>query len=397
MTDREKYNLYNLIEKEHGKKNYKEVLILLDQYLEFESIGIDEKLLSIYIDCNIGIGNLEEALKIINLIKKMFPQTYNKYFLAKRYMDCWDFDNAVKIIDNNIFTDKEYYNMARRLFLYGEYYLARKYFNCCISITDKDYLIEKSNKYIDKIKKYFNDNKFVEQNYRAYKRKGNIIQPGDVIFTLNVEEKYRKLDPYWDRRTYLVWKVAEDSLYCLPLTTKTKNSDGLRYGYTLFKQDYLNFETDYMTKERVVIINECDVEKILEKITVKDFNKVLKCLCKHLCFMEDSEREDNKELIEYYSNSMNISNGDIIILYGKCMPQRKYYYVLSVDKELGKYKTSELKKDKEMDKLFFVNSVPVYIKNNDLIYSVTKLTAEEKEYLDGDLKLNQKLKKLVLN
>ena len=105
-----------------------------------------------------------------------------------------------------------------------------------------------------------------------YFRVDNELYQGDIIYASDVDEYYKNIDPYALKRTYMIWKIEGEKIYAFPVTNKIPK-DIRRF--KLFRQNYLNFDSDRSVKDDLVIINKKDVEKVQERLPSNDYLNVL--------------------------------------------------------------------------------------------------------------------------
>lgn len=377
MSDEKIYQLWKDLKNSYYASDYEKTLYLVDEYLKIDSIGINDKVLGIYINSNIALNNYESAKKAIDLTRELFPYYYDNFNLIKKYIACLSFNDATKIIEDQAdeLCDKDYFNIAKQFLLYGEFDLAKKYFNTCISLTNIKFLKFESLKHIDKINLHLYTNGFIEQDYNYFKYCGRKLKEGHVVYARIKDEKYRESDHLCDKRPYLIWKIDGENISCFPLTKKLKNKDGYNYSYILYGQKYLNFDSDRRAKEVIVHIKDCDIEKIYEEVEEKDFSLVLKSLYQNMYFYNEKRRLEEKEFIDNYINKLEIEIGDVISFLNIPMKTRDLYLIIGVENE--EYKVLKLSCEFESNNFEISSYKPIYIKKSNLFFSRIKLEYEK--------------------
>lgn len=385
--------LWDLLTKSFDDGKYNLTLEYLNKYLNTKNAGINEFVLSKFIDCNIALKNYDEAIKILKLMEKIYKDTCNKFILAIKYIDCFKIDEAKRVIEEYEITEKGYYNIAKELVLYGEYELAKEYFIKCMSITDKEQYKINCKKNLYKINSHLNKGVFLKQSYEYFKKEGNKLEPGYVIYANISDKEYQEQDPVAKRRPYMIWKVIDDNLYCFPITKRLTNSKGEKSLYLFYEQNYINFNSDRNIKDSLVTIKESEITKVYEKIKPQDFHPIIKNIYPSLYFWPEEKRNKKKFLLDIFAEDMNVQKDDVIIIFDRQNRKKLFYYVLESNEK--EYKVLELYNDREYRKFRLIDKEEKYISKDELIFSVIRINEYERSEIMYDMEQLSE-KKLIL-
>lgn len=372
---------------------YEQALNQIDELNKLNIGIINEKILHISIECKINLKKYDEAMEDLRKIQIQYPNFYNNFQLIKKYIRCFYIENALELINNSKLTEYQYFNIAKKFLLYGELVLANKYFNYCILKSDNEYIIKECKTYINRIKTHINTGEFIEQSYEYFKTLNNELEVGHIVYGLVLDKKYIKKDPVHDKRPYLIWKIDGDDLYCFPVTKNLKT-----YSYTLYEQDYLNFDSDRRIKDYIVHMKKYNVDKIYEKLNEKDLSQVLKKIYVYVQGFKKEERINRLEFIDEYVKNMSIKKGNVIILYNKEKDLKRYYFVIDIDEKNDRYETIELSYCFDNKDFNVLNYEIINIKKTNAVYFVFNLSdyryEKIKEEILNEQSVNQKIKKL---
>lgn len=366
--------------KDNLNKDYYKALLLIEKYFTINNAGIYDYLLYDYIFCLIKLNYISEAEANIELLQKLYPNFYKPIVLIIQYIKCGCEDKAEKIIRTTEISVDKYFKIARTYLLYGNINKAKEYLTYCYSHTVDENLKKSAINQLQKINRCIKKSSFIEQSYDYFKRNGNILAPGMVIHAKTIEHNQNKDDKKANKRPYLVFKVIEDQIYALPLSTKVDKQS--EKGYFLYMQKYPNFDGDRKVKDSIVRIAEKDVENIYEIINDYDYEKVINYLYHSLLFNSVSEQERNQMLIDECLAKIDVSKEDVICLYNTKDNLKKYYYILEIEDE--QYKVLELNNH---DGLFFTikdKNIKFIRKTKPIIY-VVKLKLDDKLKLQSEL------------
>ena len=260
------------IKESYKQKEYSRTLEYLEQYLKIKKFGFYDELFDIYINCQINLGYFENAGKNVNLMNKVFSKFYSEYDLITKYIICGMMDKAKELISNNKLCILDYYYIAKTCFLWGYHEEAKELFNHFLTISNDPHRNKSVKDYLRKIKLYENNkNVFVETDYLNFKKNGNKLEPGHIIYTEKLLDIYKEnissTDPKKEKRPYMIWKIVNDKIYAFPVSSKIyKDSFNI-----LRTKYYPNYTYDRKVKENLVCIEDKDVIKIIDKVNKKDY------------------------------------------------------------------------------------------------------------------------------
>jgi len=330
------------IRESYEQKNYNLTLEYLEQYLKIKTFGFYDELLDIYIKCQINLGYFESAGKNLNLMKKMFRNFYSKYDLITKYIICGNIDKAKILISSNKLVPLDYYYIAKTYFLWGYHNEAKKLFNHFLFFSNEPYRNESAKNYLRKIELYENNkNVFVETDYLNFKRKGHRLETGHIIYTEKLLDIYKEnitsTDPKKEKRPYMIWKIVDNKIYAFPVSSKIyKNSFNI-----LRTKNYPNYTYDRKVKENLVCIEEKDVIRIMDKVSKKDYDTIIKNIYIKLCHVQNKPKPSAQFFISEMVKDLKINRNDVIVVMDYNV--KKTYFVIDIDQKKHKYKTIEVK------------------------------------------------------
>lgn len=326
-------------------KNYFKTFNLIEEYLCKKNLGIYENLLEIYIDCQIHLGYYEEASKNLLIMGKMFPNYFSDYDMAKLYAKCNDIEKLKQILYSNNFSSREYNNIAVICYFNHNYKIAYEIYNYIISLNNDSNEVERSNDYIKKIKIYQNNpHVFKPSFYSFFKKKGNKLEPGHIVYIEKIRDKYIEnqlnTDPKIERRPYMIWRIIDNKIYALAISTQIKNN---RAGI-ISKKNHLGYNIDRVVKDRLVCIEEQDIREVIDKVETKEYNEIIKGIYSSICLNHDQSKKNTNIFMKTLLSELKINIYDIIIVPDFKTNTKKFYLILEYDKNKHKYKTIELNK-----------------------------------------------------
>lgn len=291
---------------------------------------ISESILFDFYVSLIKIGEFENANKILKSIQKLYPQYIDDFMLVIMLLRCLKVSEAQEIMERSDFNGNQLMKIGTTFYTIGKYDLANKtildarakgFSNHFDSVFEKLYNITSE---------HLKTHKFVSMKYE-YFRIDNELYQGDIIYASDVDEYYKNIDPYALKRTYMIWKIEGEKIYAFPVTNKIPK-DIRRF--KLFRQNYLNFDSDRSVKDDLVIINKKDVEKVQERLTSNDYLNVLSNIYSGIIVSGNEEKKQMmKKFIDEMYNDFNIEENDIIVAYKKEDKSAKNYLVLDMDED----------------------------------------------------------------
>ena len=251
-----------------SKDNYSNVKVINEALSRGE---LSESVLFDYYIALMKTGEFEKAYKILNSIKNLYPEYIDDFLLVIMLLRCNKYMEAKKIIDETNFNGNQMFKIGVTLYTIGQYKLSKK--------TLEEARVEKfSNHYDELYEKLHKDienhnktNNYVSMNYEYFRLKHELSE-GDIIYVSDVDENYKSIDSYSLKRTYMVWKIEGETVYAFPVTNKIPKD--IRC-YKLFRQNYLNFDSDRTVKADMVVINKKYIQKVQERLTREDYLNVL--------------------------------------------------------------------------------------------------------------------------
>lgn len=203
---------------------------------------------------------------------------------------CNKFTEAKSIVDNTNFNGNQLCKIGVTFYSIGQYKLSRKTLEEARVEGFSNHYDELYEKIINIISKHNKTGKYISMNFE-YFIQNNELQPGDIIYVSDVDEEYKKKDSHALNRTYMIWKIKGRNVYAFPITTKIP--EDIRY-YKLYKQNYLNFNSDRVVKSDIVKISKGSIQKVQERLTQKDYNNVLSNIYSGIIVLGDEKNIKKK-------------------------------------------------------------------------------------------------------
>ena len=309
------------------KNNYNNVRIINK---ELSKGNISESTLFDYLISLIKIGEFENANKILNNIRKLYPEYIDDFMFTIMLIRCNKYMEAKKIVDNSNFNGNQLFKIGITFYTIGQYRLAKK--------TIEEATIEGFSKHYDELYKKIHNtieihnktNQYVSMNYE-YFRLNNELSEGDIIYVSDVDEQYKEIDSYALKRTYMIWKIEGETVYAFPVTNKVPKD--IRC-YKLFRQNYLNFDSDRTVKSYIVEINKKYIQKVQERLTREDYLNVLSNIYSGIIVLGDEEKKQMMQpFVDETYNSFNIEINNVVVAYNKEEKKAKNYLVVDMDEE----------------------------------------------------------------
>ena len=344
-------------------KDYKKVLVILNRYVSNPNNKLDSDILKKYIYSLINLGYFDVAHKHIDSASKYYRDSFTDKELASLYIQTLDIKKALIIIENNDFTDEEYFDLARRFYQTGNYTEAYKYFSLLRAFSNNHEITSSSSGFISNIEKHEQNGEFITISY--------------PYSTINTESKSiikAKNNNDNKEEIYLVWKKVGSKLYAFKLTGNIKQESYIS------KKKYKNLESNMTTIPRVVEINNSDVEEVIEQISNRDFQKIINNTYKRLMIVgSQKDKSLSSNFIYEYRRKLNIEKNDIITVYDKESDSLKEYFITGIKDKKGYYNAVEV--TNEPGSYTLKDIVKRRIKLSSRIIANTKISKEEKERL----------------
>lgn len=383
--------------------NYEKVVTLFSGYLR-QNPKDDYEMLSLYQEALMKLGKKEEELNVSLKLSSGSNNDFYKIRLINLYLDLDKKEEAFNVIDDS--NDLKYYLLGKICFLRGEYNRSLKMFRNFLNnkIFDINYFY-KAKEYISLVNKHLNDNTFLEIYYDKFKEQDNKLEPGYIIYSDKVGNRYNlsenNLDPHKKTRPYLVWKINPEHIFVLPLSTSmSKNS------YVLKKDNYPNLKSDSTIFENFILLKDLDITSVVDHLSREDYLNITRYIYEKILSLNKENRKTEKVFISNYMKRMKIKDHDIIIYHDNGKNIDSYFFIISTDD----YKYEAIPIEKKDNSFIISDRNKVSINKKKPIYNVIKLSEDEKNsiieqlenaYLLQDLcgkkiKINDKEKFVIL-
>ena len=331
------YGIYDKALKYLRQKAPKNYRLTKDKYKNIELIKeelskgtISESILFDYFIFLIKTGEFENAYKVLNSITKLYSKYVDNFLLVILLLRCEKIKEAQEIIESADFNGNQLLKIGVTYFTTGQYELTKEMLEKARKKRFSKHYDDTYEKIYDIIDKHQHTGKYISMNYEYFK-KNHELRGGDIIFVSDVDEHYKSIDQYALKRTYMIWKIEKDIIYAFPVTTKIPK-DIRRF--KIFRQNYLNFDSDRVVKEDIVMINKRNVQKVQERLTEEDYMSVLGNIYSGIIVSGNDEKKQESNLFmkEIY-DSFHIENNSIIVAYDRKTKKAKNYLVVDNDED----------------------------------------------------------------
>ena len=363
--------LKNEIKIASKNSNYKRVIILLDEFLK--SYKLDYELSTIYQEALQKAGKKEEEINILLKLKDTTRSMFYNIRLINLYLDLGKEEQAINVINED--DDLKYYLLGKICFLRGEYTRSLKMFKTYINnkITDINYFCSAKD-YINKINN--SNNSFSEIYYDKFIEQGNRLEPGYIIYSDKVGNKYNlsetNLDPHKKTRPYLVWKVNNEYAFVLPLSTSISNDS-----YIIERKNYPNLRNDSTAFENFIVLKKADITSVVEHLSREDYLNMMRFVYEKILMLNKENRKTEKVFISNYMKRMKIKDNDIIVYRDNGKNIDNYFFIISSDD----YKYEVISVEKENEKFIIKDKNKISLNKKKPIFNVIKLNDDEKNDL----------------
>ena len=315
-------------------KNYK---LTKDKYNNVQEIyeeiskgNVSESNLFDYFIALVKIGEFEKAYSILNNLRSLYPKYIDEFLLTIMLLRCNKFTEAKSIVDNTNFNGNQLFKIGVTFYSIGQYKLSRKTLEEARVEGFSNHYDELYEKIINIINKHNKTGKYISMNYE-YFIQNKELQPGDIIYVSDVDEEYKKKDSNALKRTYMVWKINGKNIYAFPVTTKIP--EDIRC-YKIFKQNYLNFNSDRTVKSDIVKTSIGNVRKVQERLTEEDYNNVLSNIYSGIIVSGDEKKyQETRFFIDEMYNQFQVEKNDVIVAYIREEQSAKNYLVVDQDEK----------------------------------------------------------------
>lgn len=90
-----------------------------------------------------------------------------------------------------------------------------------------------------------------------------------------------------------MWKIKRRNVYAFPITAKIP--EDIRY-YKMYKQNYLNFNSDRVVKSDIVKISKGYIQKVQERLTQENYNNILSNIYSGIIVLGDEKNIKKKSI-----------------------------------------------------------------------------------------------------
>lgn len=299
-------------------------------YEEISKGNVSESILFDYFIALVKIGEFEKAYSVLNNLRTLYHKYIDEFLLTIMLLRCNKFTEAKSIVDNTNFNGNQLFKIGVTFYSIGQYKLSRKTLEEARVEGFSNHHDELYEKIINIINKHNRTGKYISMNFE-YFIQNNELQPGDIIYVSDVDEEYKKKDSHALNRTYMIWKIKGRNVYAFPITTKIP--EDIRY-YKLYKQNYLNFNSDRVVKSDIVKISKGSIQKVQERLTEEDYNNVLSNIYSGIIVLGDEKKYQEKSLfIDEMYNKFQVEKNDVIVAYKREKQSAKNYLVVDQDEK----------------------------------------------------------------
>ena len=299
-------------------------------YEEISKGNVSESILFDYFIALVKIGEFEKAYSVLNNLRTLYHKYIDEFLLTIMLLRCNKFTEAKSIVDNTNFNGNQLFKIGVTFYSIGQYKLSRKTLEEARVEGFSNHYDELYEKIINIINKHNKTGKYISMNFE-YFIQNNELQPGDIIYVSDVDEEYKKKDSHALNRTYMIWKIKGRNVYAFPVTTKIP--EDIRY-YKLYKQNYLNFNSDRVVKSDIVKISKGSIQKVQERLTQEDYNNVLSNIYSGIIVLGDEKKYQEKSLfIDEMYNKFQVEKNDVIVAYKREKQSAKNYLVIDQDEK----------------------------------------------------------------
>ena len=297
-------------------------------YEEISNGNVSESILFDYFIALVKIGEFEKAYIVLNNLRTLYHKYIDEFLLTIMLLRCNKFTEAKSIVDNTSFNGNQLFKIGVTFYSIGQYKLSRKTLEEARVEGFSNHYDELYEKLLGIIQEHNKTGKYISMNYE-YFIQNNELKPGDIIYVSDVDEEYKKKDSHALNRTYMVWKIKGRTIYAFPMTTKIP--EDIRC-YKLFRQNYLNFNSDRTVKSDIVKTSVGNVQKVQERLTEEDYNNVLSNIYSGIIVLGDEKRyQETRFFMDEMYNKFQVEKNDIIVAYKREEKKAKNYFVVDQD------------------------------------------------------------------
>ena len=344
---------YQRIESLRKNKEYAKIAILIFEYLSDNNNRITASILDIYAISLINLGNINEAITIIDKIINEWPDFYTGkklYDLVYMYIRTFQFEKAEKIIiDKTCFTPQQIFKLGKACFYNLNYDLAERLFKSLIDLVPKKSNIYTDTKrYLEKIRLYKLCQEFRPSDFSHFKYNGKTLKPGHIIGINQLRDEYieNTYNPQplkiQKRLKYMIWKIDYENgkIYAFPIINIEKKDKII---HTIPAEHYNLLFYDRRLKDNLRVIRITDVSSVIGELTPNDYEKSIATVFESLYYMEQGKHQIHSfQFMKAITKERNAKAkvGDIIKVYDFKEKRTRRFFIFAVEED--RFKTFEI-------------------------------------------------------
>ena len=321
-------------------KEYELTLESIDKYLSQPNARLTDDIMLKGIYSLIFIGEIDKAYEKVNEMAMNFPKSLSGYKIASLYIQCGKLDEANNILQFVNLNKYQAFSIAKQFYFYGLYNEAKKYFYLAKQIDNKDEeLMSDCNFFIGRIKSHKQNERFIAIKYNNFKLYQK-INPGHIVLAKNSTENC-----FHKRGIYLIWKDTPGNLLSFPLSSRIDEEYRTREeSFIIGSNKYPQLKDDKRIKNISIPINEDDIDRIIGKLSIDDYNTALSNIYKKFAFVATEEqRIRNSEFIKFFRERViKIKPDDIILVVNHETNLLDHYRVLDYEEDSCIYTARKL-------------------------------------------------------
>lgn len=347
----------------------------LEEYLN-EGYAVDLDIIIEYTKVLTYINKYDESYNLLKQIEEEALKCKQTSRIAWGYFINTKPKDTIRVLSQiKYLNDTDSYLLAKTYILDGNYKEAKNILNNILRDFPQTRIKNKIDELLQILSYQDKYSFMLEISYESFKEKDLTLQKGHIVYLKNnifPNKPYTSLG--YNKRPFLIYKIENGKLYLFPLTKKYINKT---YVLKESKYPYIGFDR-YIVPD-IYITDISNVLSIKDKVYDYDFENALIYLTSKLY---NSKNKEDKIVKDFYSEV----NGkpklfDVIVEYNPENNSRTFYFVIGYT--IDGYKTVQIDfKTKEI-----LSDIIIY-DDNRLIYTVKKLSQEERSQVIENLDLN---------
>lgn len=236
---------------------YNDEIIKKIEGYEAEGCGIAVDDIFRYVQALIQTKRFQEADSLINSLLLEGNPNYTSQ-VARLLLYSFRINEAVQLIGSKKELNAYDYEILGKCFLkLGFVASAKRIFNKALEAELNFKVKDVVKRKLLEIYNYEHCGAFLEISYPAFVQSGQNLQVGHVV-NLREDPEVIAGDASYDKslnlKNFLVWKIEDDDIYLIPLTSRIRGT-----GYVIYKKDYPNIGKDrcvrdYICKSKKIIL-----------------------------------------------------------------------------------------------------------------------------------------------